>query len=169
MLHDIISRNLKVVICGTSVGHESALRGNYYANPANRFWRTLFRSGITPMLLTPSEDHRLSEFGVGLTDLVKLKSGTDKDLVRRDFDAETFLQNIRAFAPRVVCFNGKTAAKIVLGRRQVEYGFQSESVGKTRLFVAPSTSGAANGYWDEDVWMELGTWLAEDEPGRSGI
>lgn len=161
MLPDFLTENLKVVICGTSVGHDSSRQGHYYAGPTNRFWRTLYRAGITPILLTPADDHRLIEFGVGLTDLVKLKSGTDSDLAHSDFDIASFERTIQAFQPRVVCFNGKRAAQVVLGRRRIEYDFQPECIGKTLLFVAPSTSGAASGWWDEELWLKLGRWLSD--------
>ena len=35
------------------------------------------------------------------------------------------------------------------------------SLGVTKLFVAPSTSGAANGYWDEAFWHLLGNLYLE--------
>ncbi len=64
-------------------------------------------------------------------------------------------QKIEHFSPAVLAFNGKKAAQVFLGERRVELGLQPEQVGETRLFVAPSTSGAANGYWKVDVWYEL--------------
>ena len=168
MLGDILANNLKVVICGTSVGFDSNRQGHYYSGRTNRFWKTLFNSGITPVLLTPHEDSRLNEFGVGLTDLVKVRAGTDQDLVNSDFDIASFEQAIRKYEPGVVCFNGKLAAERVLGRRRVEYCFQPERFGNTRLFVAPSTSGAANRWWNEEIWLELGEWLAAQNGRPAG-
>lgn len=52
-------------------------------------------------------------------------------------------------------FNGKKAAQVFLCERRVVLGLQTKQVERTRLFVAPSTSGAANGYWNVDVWYEL--------------
>jgi len=37
----------------------------------------------------------------------------------------------------------------------VPYGFQPESLGPTRLYVAPSTSKLARRYWDETIWIAL--------------
>ena len=35
----------------------------------------------------------------------------------------------------------------------VAYGHQSgQDIGLTRIYVAPSTSGAARGFWNEDYW-----------------
>ena len=36
-----------------------------------------------------------------------------------------------------------------------EFGVQVERIGATQLFVAPSTSGAANAFWDVEIWHEL--------------
>ena len=35
------------------------------------------------------------------------------------------------------------------------YGLQKETMMKTRLYVLPSTSGAARRFWDENYWHEL--------------
>jgi len=37
----------------------------------------------------------------------------------------------------------------------VEYGPQKEKIGLTALFVLPSTSGAACGFWDPRFWFQL--------------
>ena len=62
------------------------------------------------------------------------------------------------YSPEVLAFNGKTAAKVFFGEG-VEYGHRVEAFGKTSIFVLPSTSGAANGFWDESLWRELADWL----------
>lgn len=59
------------------------------------------------------------------------------------------------FKPRVLCFNGKNAAKQFFGRSKVDYGLQTERIGQTLIFVAPSTSGAAGRWWDITFWQEL--------------
>jgi TDG/mug DNA glycosylase family protein len=37
----------------------------------------------------------------------------------------------------------------------VSYGCQPENIGKTAIFVLPSTSGSARGYWDESHWIDV--------------
>jgi len=44
---------------------------------------------------------------------------------------------------------------VYLERKKVNYGIQKESINNTRLFVAPSTSGAASKYWDIKWWQYL--------------
>ena len=56
------------------------------------------------------------------------------------------------FQPPVLCFNGKRAAQVFFGTKTIAYGEQSERIGKTAVHVAPSTSGAANGFWDISYW-----------------
>ncbi len=41
------------------------------------------------------------------------------------------------------------------GTNAIAYGAQQERIGKTTLYVAPSTSGAANGFWDPCYWQEV--------------
>jgi TDG/mug DNA glycosylase family protein len=145
-----------VVFCGTAVGAKSAEVSAYYAGPGNKFWRTLHAIGLTPRVLAPHEYPSLLEFGVGLTDLVKSKAGSDAVLANGDFGESEFAAKIRRFAPRFVGFNGKRAAQEYVGRKRVPYGPLEERIGHTQLFVLPSTSGAANGYWEDGPWHELG-------------
>ncbi len=155
MLPDVLEQNLKVVFCGTAVGTKSAERQAYYAGPGNKFWKILHNVGLTPHTLQPEEYHTLPKYRLGLTDLVKRKSGMDADLESNDFDIASFEEKILMFSPQIVCFNGKKAAKEFLSVKKVGYAFLDEKIGGTRLFVAPSTSGAANGYWDDKHWIHL--------------
>ena len=49
----------------------------------------------------------------------------------------------------------KKAAKEFYDVRNVGYGLQEKKVNQTRIFIAPSTSGAANGFWDINQWISL--------------
>jgi len=61
------------------------------------------------------------------------------------------------YQPGMVCFNGKAAAAAFLSKKtkDIEYGLLPISIGRSKLFVAPSTSGSANACWDESYWFEL--------------
>jgi len=159
MLPDVLQSALKLVVCGTAVGDKSAQRQAYYAGPGNKFWRTLHSVGLTPLLLAPDQYKLLPQFGIGLTDLCKTKTGVDRAIDDSDFDAPGFEERIKRFAPQFLCFNGKTAAKVWLGVRDVNYGWCDIAIGSTRVFIAPSTSGAANGSWDENLWHHLASSL----------
>ena len=144
-----------VAFCGTAVGNVSAARGEYYAGPGNKFWPILHEIGLTPRLLTPGEYRRLFEYGIGLTDVIKDQAGRDSQLDFTGSDPEGLREKILRFSPAVLAFNGTKAAKLFLGVRRVDQGLQVEQAGETRLFVAPSTSGAARGFWNEGYWYEL--------------
>lgn len=156
VLNDVLQPGLKLVFCGTAAGTESARRGAYYAGRGNKFWRILHKTGLTPRQLAPEEYVLLRQFGIGLTDLVKGKAGMDHTLAREDYDRELFDRQILEAQPEIACFNGKQAAMVYLKVKEVEFGFQGGlQIGNTKLFVAPSTSGAAGGFWDETHWHNL--------------
>ena len=155
LLKDLIAPDLKIVFCGTAAGEVSAACKEYYAGPGNKFWSVLFEVGLTPRRLAPGEFKDLLGFGIGLTDVVKGQAGGDASIDFGRSNPDDLKQEIVHFSPTVLAFNGKKAAQIFLSKRRVELGLQPEQVGETRLFVAPSTSGAANGYWNVEVWYEL--------------
>jgi TDG/mug DNA glycosylase family protein len=161
VLPDVLEPGLRVVFCGTAVGAASARVGAYYAQPGKQFWAVLARVGLTPRRLSPDEFRVLPKYGIGLTDLAKAASGGDPNVGKSDFDVDSFRRKLEALTPRVVAFNGKRAARVFFGR-PVEYGRQDQPIGETAIFVLPSTSGAARGYWDESHWLELAEFCDSD-------
>jgi TDG/mug DNA glycosylase family protein len=155
MLDDLFGADLLVVFCGTAAGNQSAMLGQYYAGRGNRFWDILAATKLTPSRLAPADYRRLGEFGIGLTDIAKGRAGNDTDIAFRPADREQLRDKLRQYRPRILCFNGKRAAQEFFGVKSVSYGLQPEGIGPTALFVAPSTSGAARGSWDEGLWHEL--------------
>ncbi len=153
-LEDLLRKNQKVVFCGTAAGTVSAQKKQYYAGPGNKFWKTLSEIGLTDKLLLPSEFENLPKFNIGLTDLEKMQSGMDNQIEFKKKSREELAERIEKFNPKILCFNGKRAAQEYLGHK-VDYGLQIETIGITKLFVAPSTSGAANRFWDIKVWRKL--------------
>jgi double-stranded uracil-DNA glycosylase len=154
ILPDVLAPGMRVVFCGTAPGRASARAGAYYAGPGNRFWATLYEVGLTPVLLRPTEYARLAEFGVGLTDISKTASGSDREVGRQGFDPGRLATVIADVAPAHLAFNGKNAAKSVLGGAP-RYGRQAGEIGGAAVWVLPSTSGAARGFWDVAPWREL--------------
>jgi double-stranded uracil-DNA glycosylase len=111
--------------------------------------------GLTPRLHAPDEWRLLDVLGIGFTDLVKHQSGMDKDLSKDSFDAERVRSLIELHQPAVLAFNGKAAAKAFLGGKTIAYGPQDGSIGRTLIWVLPSTSGAASGAWSIEPWQAL--------------
>jgi TDG/mug DNA glycosylase family protein len=155
VLPDLLKPDLRVVFCGTAAGTASALAEAYYAGPGNSFWRTVYAIGLTPELLRPAEFPRLADFGIGLTDICKVQHGSDDEVGTGAFDLPRLEKKFGKAKPRFVAFNGKNAAKAAL-RRPVDYGRQPERLSGVEVWVLPSTSGAARGYWDLRPWSELG-------------
>jgi len=152
VLPDILAPGLGLVVCGSAAGTRSAEVGAYYAGPGNQFWGMLHRVGLTPALLRPAEFRTVIQYGIGLTDIVKTSFGADSSLRAADFDREGLRRRIEIFQPGVLAFNGKRSASVFFGR-SVDYGYQfRRDIGMTKIYVAPSTSGAARGFWDEGLW-----------------
>lgn len=154
VLPDVLAPGLRVVFCGTAAGSASALRRAYYAGPGNAFWPTLFSVGLTPRLLAPEEYGIVAQFGLGLTDLAKTVSGADRTLIREHFAPDALTDKIERYRPKVLAFTSKRGAEEFL-RRPAPYGLLQERIGDTLIFVLPSPSGAARGYWDLAPWRAL--------------
>lgn len=155
ILSDLIRPNLRLVICGSAAGTVSAVRNAYYAGRGNRFWKIMHEIGMTgDRQLDPEEWRRLDEFDVGLTDLAKSHFGMDNLLPAGCYDNERLRTTIEDARPTILGFNGIAAARHFLGR-PVEFGEQPEKIGDTEIWVLPSTSGAANGFWNADIWKQM--------------
>lgn len=170
-LPDLLGPGLDLVICGKAAGRRSAEVGRYFAARTNRFYRTLRDTGLTPRLLAPEEFPELLKLGIGLTDLAKRACGPDAALGDSDFDVPAFRWKIVNNAPRVAALLGKVAGELVLGRQSVSWGLQLDSIGRTRLFVVPDTSGS-NRRWDQDNhirhWCELARFVQSLRRQSSG-
>jgi TDG/mug DNA glycosylase family protein len=154
ILPDVLAQNLKVIFCGTAVGKQSAERKAYYAGNGNKFWPTLHTVGMTDRLLQPCEFPTLLSYRIGLTDLAKRVSGPDASIKQADFDRTRLRQVIETYQPFALAFTSKTAGQSFLGGKR-DYGRQPETIGATRVYILPSTSGLANGYWSDTWWKKL--------------
>jgi TDG/mug DNA glycosylase family protein len=163
VLPDVLKPGLKVVFCGTAVGAMPQKVGAYYAGPGNQFWDVLCGTGLTPRKLDPHDFCALPKYGIGLTDLVKTYAGTDDRIYVSPYDVQVLRSKIARFVPKALAFNGKKAAKKFFGRRRVCYGRQPEQIGDSVIFVLPSTSPAARGYWDKRYWRELAHFVSKSD------
>jgi TDG/mug DNA glycosylase family protein len=143
VLPDYLEEGQWVVFVGTAASDVSAVQGHYYANPRNWFWRLLSRAGVTDRTLTPEEDHLLSTYGFGLTDVVKVQhSGNDARLPKELLTAGAHLLavKIRRYVPQIVCFTSKNAYRAFFRRTALTFGLQADTIGDSRIFVTPSPS-----------------------------
>jgi len=157
ILNDVLKPNLDIVFCGSAVSEASAIRQAYYAGPGNQFYPVLYKAKLIPNPIEPKNYEQLLDHNLGLTDMVKHTSGNDNVLVDDDFDIQGFKQKILKFQPKIVCFNGKKAAATFFNTKTkyINYGLQTGTIGETKLYVAPSTSGSARRFWDERFWFKL--------------
>jgi TDG/mug DNA glycosylase family protein len=146
-LRDILAPGLRVAIVGTIAAWDRAALEHYYATPGNSFWLLLHESGLTPVRLEPGDEHRLPEFGIGLTDLVRTEPSPRGEPPR--FDVAGFHRVLRRARPGMVAFVSKTAASSyarAAGERLPRgYGELAWPVAGRPAFVLPGPSGANNG------------------------
>ena len=142
-LPDYVQKGLRLLFVGFNPGLHSARRGHYYAGPGNTFWPFLFETGLIPERLSYSDDARLLEFGIGLTDIVQRATRGTKDLKEADFrDGEAGLRDkIRRYRPHALAFVGKGVYEKFAGSK-TSLGPQTERIDGAGVFVLPSTSGA---------------------------
>ena len=158
ILPDLLKENLDIVFCDTAAGYKSAQRKAYYAGTGNLFYPTLAKCSLILRIVKPEEYSELLKYKIGLTDLIKHHLGMDIDLKEEFYDTGSFEKKIKKYQPKLLCFNGKEAAKVYFKLKsttQVSYGLQEAKIGKTKLYVAPSTSLNARGYWDENIWQSI--------------
>ncbi|MGH6643684.1 MAG: mismatch-specific DNA-glycosylase [Bradyrhizobium sp.] len=154
VLPDLLQDSLDIVLCGMAAGTASARAKAYYAHQQNKFWRILHETGLTPELLQPHRYRDLLQYRIGLTDFVKTHSGMDHQIPLSELrlDARSRLNNsIAAFRPKFLAFTSKAAGQGFLGGKR-DYGEQPDRIGDTRIWILPSTSGAANGSWRPEAW-----------------
>jgi TDG/mug DNA glycosylase family protein len=163
VLHDVLEPGLRVVFCGTAAGTASAKARAYYAGPGNAFWKALHLTGLTPVELVPAEFERLPEHGIGLTDICKVLYGSDEEVGTVEFDVAGLQERVGEVEPANLAFNGKNAARGAL-ERDVGYGLQPERMGSAAIWVLPSSSGRARGFWSIEPWRELAAALDEGKP-----
>ena len=145
---DHLAPGLKLVIVGINPGVRSGATGHHYAYPGNHFWPLLYESGLLPERLTYETDYRALEFGIGLTNLCDRTTREANELTREELaeGAACLREKLQRYAPDVVCFNGMGIFEAFAGVKKVRPGLQTESLGHTRLFVVPSSSGRTAAY-----------------------
>jgi TDG/mug DNA glycosylase family protein len=141
-LPDYLTEGSRLVIVGCNPSLTAAKTGFYYSGRGNQFWSLLHDSGLVPERLKPIDTWRVTEFGIGLTDLVKRPTKGSDGVTTREFAEgrnvlNRKLKNIGG--PRVIVFNGKIVYEQFMGRK-CDYGLQKERLHGAIVYVLPSTS-----------------------------
>lgn len=143
-VNDHIKKGLKVLFVGFNPSIRSSETGHHFANPNNRFWRILHEAGLTPRKYDASEDYKLLDLDMGLTNIVARPTKAADEITKEEYKEgkEILKQKITQLNPEVVCFVGKGVYQEYSGRKVAPWGQQSESVAPGTIdFVAPSSSG----------------------------
>lgn len=163
LVPDVLQAGLTLVLCGTAPSRISAAQRAYYANPSNKFWRTLYEVGLTPRLLAPSEYPLLPGFGIGLTDVAKRHSGVDAALPGEAWRPHELLEKLREYQPRLLAFTSKRGAAETLGvgTGKLPYGRQTQMLEGVEVWVLPSTSPLGHNHFQLQPWQDLAARVKE--------
>ena len=147
VLRDVLQPGLELVFVGINPGVRSAATGHHYAGAGNHFWPLLFASGLVDEPLTYEQDARVSEWGIGLTNMVARPSPGLSDLTPAELrsGARALRRRLLRYRPRLVCFNGKRIYEVFAGHA-CELGVQPQRIGDAPVFVMPSTSARGATY-----------------------
>jgi TDG/mug DNA glycosylase family protein len=150
-LPDYLPPHPDILFVGINPGAYSAQQGHYYARATNRFWWALHASGLAPIPLSPHDDWRVVEFGLGLTDLVKRPTNSSSQVRHQEFldGRQGLAAKIRRVEPLIICFNGLTGYQHFF-REHTQAGRQSRCHEGASVFVVPSTS-ARNAAYSREV------------------
>jgi TDG/mug DNA glycosylase family protein len=157
-LEDRIRRGLRVLFVGINPGVRSAITGHHFAGYSNRFWRLLSDSGLAPAKLTYEDDVRLTEWGLGITNLIARPSRGINDLRPSEYldGWEVLDRKIRRYRPKVVALVGVTLYRALLpilkcpSSKEV-IGLQRVKIHGADLFVLPNPSGRNANYTYEQM------------------
>ncbi|MCP1122005.1 G/U mismatch-specific DNA glycosylase [Bacillus sp. 3103sda1] len=143
-VNDHIKKGLKILFVGFNPSIRSSETGHHFANPNNRFWKILHEAGLTPRKYDASEDYKLLDLDMGLTNIVARPTKAADEITKEEYKEgkEILKQKITQLKPEVVCFVGKGVYQEYSGRKVAPWGQQPESVIPGTIdFVAPSSSG----------------------------
>src|SRR5260221_10967244 len=146
MLRDRIKPGVRVLFVGINPGMRSEAIGHHFAGYSNRFWKLLYESRLVPEPIRAEDDHRLPEWGFGMTNLVP-RATPGIDTLRPDeylAGAVALRLKIVRFQPPVVALIGVTVFRSLLGRGgggPVHLGLQRERLEGARVVGLPNPSG----------------------------
>jgi TDG/mug DNA glycosylase family protein len=147
-LPDVIGPNLRVLFCGINPGLYTAAVGHHFARPGNRFWPALFKSGFTGRLLSPFEERKLLDDGLGISNVVPHATATAAELTKEDFIAggRILAVKVKKYQPRILAVLGVGAYRTAFANSKATIGEQRERIHAARVWVLPNPSGLNANY-----------------------
>jgi double-stranded uracil-DNA glycosylase len=172
-LRDVLAPRPRILFVGINPSLRSEAVGHHFAGPGNPFWRLLYAARLVPVELTHTEDYRLAEFGLALTNLCPRATRAAAELEREEIGRgkSRLAVKIRRLRPEVVAFVGisiyreffgKAASRASGGKLPTDAasagaGAKTELICGARVFVLPNPSGlnaSFPGFKDKLVWFE---------------
>jgi TDG/mug DNA glycosylase family protein len=146
ILRDRVRPPVCVLFVGINPGMRSAALGHHFAGYSNRFWKLVYDSGLVPEPIRTEDDHRLPEWGFGITNLVARATPGIDTLRPEEYvaGAARLRRKVRRWRPAIVAFVGVTVFRSVFDKRsgdRVVLGLQRERFEGARVFVLPNPSG----------------------------
>ena len=132
-LRDRVRPPVRVLFVGINPGMRSAALGHHFAGPSNRFWKLLFDSRLVPEPIGTEDDHRLPEWGFGITNLVPRATPGIDTLRPAEYVAGALVlrRKVRRWKPDVVALVGVTLCRAVFAMKPgvaISLGLQPESI-----------------------------------------
>jgi TDG/mug DNA glycosylase family protein len=158
-VNDHIKENLKILFVGFNPSIRSSETGHHFANPNNRFWRILHDGGLTPRRYDATEDAKLLDLGMGITNIVSRPTKAADEITKEEYKEgkEILRKKIETYKPKVVCFVGKGVYQEYSGLKKVPWGKQEKAVVPGTIdFVAPSSSGLVRMKVEDVVEIYIG-------------
>lgn len=148
LLDDVLKPRLRVLFCGINPGLYSAATGFHFARPGNRFWPALHGGGFTPRLFDPSEQEKLLDLGLGITNVVARATARADELTPDEVRAggEVLAQKVGRCRPDWLAVVGITAYRTAFGEPTAKIGRQRGRIGGAEVWVLPNPSGL-NAHW----------------------
>ncbi|WP_228751468.1 G/U mismatch-specific DNA glycosylase [Streptomyces pseudogriseolus] len=155
LVPDVVADGLRVLFCGINPGLMTAATGHHFARPGNRFWPALHRSGFTPRLLAPSEQHELLSYGLGITNVVARATARADELTAEEYrqGGRELAVKVARLRPRWLAVLGVTAYRAAFDDRKAAVGPQVKTIGESRVWVLPNPSGL-NAHWTPTTLAE---------------
>jgi TDG/mug DNA glycosylase family protein len=157
---DILAPRLRLLFVAINPSPLSAATLRPFVSPTNAFWRLLFVSGLTPVLIAPEQSRMLLEFGCGLISLAERATRMASEVFdhERKDGALRVREIVRRVRPEVVALLGPTIAPLFLdSHERTGAGWKTTRLEASEVFVLPNPSGrnrAYPGFQDKLIWYQ---------------
>jgi TDG/mug DNA glycosylase family protein len=137
----------RLLLVGINPSLRSAEVGHHFAGPGNPFWRLLYAAGLVTEPIGSTEDRRLIDWGLALTNLCPRPTRSAAELRPEEMTAgrAALARKIARLRPDVVCFVGVTLYQAFFGGRGRKTGGgpgpKPERITGARVYVVPNPSG----------------------------